>query len=162
MRGATFHRQPVRRREQVFQPTLPVRGATGDARVVPCRRHISTHAPRAGSDTVHDTPERRQKGFQPTLPVRGATGRDEIAAMLEAISTHAPRAGSDSTTLMTKRSLFISTHAPRAGSDDAGRGNHVQGVDFNPRSPCGERLCFAIGLAFSTHFNPRSPCGERH
>ena len=39
----------------------------------------------------------------------------------------------------------------------------VISTNFNPRSPCGERpsssFCFATA---SLYFNPRSPCGERH
>ena len=35
------------------------------------------------------------------------------------------------------------------------------GMDFYPRSPCGERpLCIATTAA-SINFYPRSPCGER-
>ena len=33
--------------------------------------------------------------------------------------------------------------------------------NFNPRSPCGERLRYGYGCAGSADFNPRSPCGER-
>ena len=59
--------------ERLFQPTLPARGAThravGDARLI----HISTHAPRTGSDAVF-VPREHQPGN---------------------ISTHAPRTGSD-------------------------------------------------------------------
>ena len=34
--------------------------------------------------------------------------------------------------------------------------------NFNPRSPCGERLLYLIAwIAILTDFNPRSPCGER-
>ena len=35
--------------------------------------------------------------------------------------------------------LYISIHAPRAGSDYTGWGLRHRPVDFNPRSPCGER-----------------------
>ena len=35
---------------RLFQSTPPVRGATGDARVLSARRGVSIHAPRAGSD----------------------------------------------------------------------------------------------------------------
>ena len=58
----------------MFQPTLPLRGATAQTlagvRVAP----VSTHAPLAGSD-VHDVLER----------------------LLLGVSTHAPLAGSDHT-----------------------------------------------------------------
>ena len=35
-------------------------------------------------------------------------------------------------------------------------------IDFNPRSPCGERPSLrGFSLIYRTYFNPRSPCGER-
>ena len=33
--------------------------------------------------------------------------------------------------------------------------------NFYPRSPCGERLAFAVQKASIPYFYPRSPCGER-
>ena len=79
-----------------FQPTLPVRGATAQNGIIKWEvKHISTHAPRAGSDPEHMQYLRREAYFnprspcgerlmslppfstsvvfQPTLPVRGAT-----------------------------------------------------------------------------------------
>ena len=38
----------------------------------------------------------------------------------------------------------------------------VRPIDFNPRSPCGERQLPALQRGTDGHFNPRSPCGERH
>ena len=61
----------------------------------------------------------------------------------------------------------------------------LSSMNFNPRSPCGERRrirpgqthdgnisihapragsdsCYTAGLYNPAHFNPRSPCGERH
>ena len=64
----------------VFQPTLPVRGAT------------------MGPDG-----KPRIKRFQPTLPVRGATSSPACSPVPAPISTHAPRAGSD----RTKRGRFL-------------------------------------------------------
>ena len=57
---------------QEFQPTLPARGATRTHAHRLCTMHISTHAPRTGSDHSVAT-----------------------AAVLGGISTHAPRTGSD-------------------------------------------------------------------
>ena len=80
----------------------------------------------------------------------------------------------------------ISIHAPLAGSDESTTPSSKRRIrDFNPRSPCGERLgaisnYFDISIFQSTlplrgatsrrtgslhnhgYFNPRSPCGERH
>ena len=101
------------------------------------------------------------------------------------ISIHAPRVGSDHIREAAAAGSDISIHAPRVGSD-FGKLYHKQaGIDFNPRSPCGERPFPDPGddifpsLFQSTlpvwgatsappdtdkprrYFNPRSPCGER-
>ena len=100
--------------------------------------------------------------FQSTLPMRGATpsGHRSLAA-----------------------GHGISIHAPHAGSDRRAGGGIRQGVDFNPRSPCGERqsgyttcpfckisihaphagsdLDLVVCPQGAGNFNPRSPCGER-
>ena len=58
--------------------------------------------------------------------------------------------------------LLISTHAPRAGSDPVIRAARMDYINFNPRSPCGERPSVVVQAGRSgTYFNPRSPCGER-
>ena len=123
----------------LFQPTLPVRGATSPGRPggrpAPISTHapragsdhgalpplglgvISTHAPRAGSDCAPTGSRVADAGFQSTLPVRGATRCPAHGIAGAPISIHAPRAGSD------RRS------AP--GNPDL--------ANFNPRSPCGER-----------------------
>ena len=113
---------------------------------------ISTHAPRAGSDTgpspcrlseSYFNPrspcgERRvyrhyhyELGiFQPTLPVRGATP-----------PTSAPRTPCQ-----------ISTHAPRAGSDVARLDGVYRPAYFNPRSPCGERPQYIALIVFCCQY----------
>ena len=100
--------------------------------------------------------------FQSTLPVWGATQRPYIIRHRIAISIHAPRVGSDS-----KAVYYPPPYR-----------------NFNPRSPCGERLYYEIFDYFCAYisihaprvgsditdtsptritrnFNPRSPCGER-
>ena len=169
----------------VFQSTLPMRGATLISRRSLYPMCISIHAPHAGSDRSADYAAERgrnfnprspcgerpfsnqiycfcKRGFQSTLPMRGATVLSDISRSRCAISIHAPHAGSDNTSCMAQRG----------------------GVDFNPRSPCGERPT-AGAVRYPTvfisihaphagsdallhhipnggqHFNPRSPCGER-
>ena len=57
------------------------------------------------------------------------------------ISIHAPRAGSDLLFRTVQRGIIqISIHAPRAGSDTPRSKKSPKLRDFNPRSPCGERL----------------------
>ena len=57
----------------IFQSTLPVRGATRTNPPGRGVRHISIHAPRTGSDDWGDMETRLPLVFQSTLPVRGAT-----------------------------------------------------------------------------------------
>ena len=170
--------------ENLFQPTLPARGAT-----------IPVHA------VIFD------KIFQPTLPARGATsgrGRGDPPAghfnprsphgerrhrethrqHHKEISTHAPRTGSDDAPARFLVGIQISTHAPRTGSDRRPAPGESFRRDFNPRSPHGERRAPQIspmqaiefqptlparGATLEDHctaqgrsdFNPRSPHGER-
>ena len=78
------------------------------------------------------------------------------------ISIHAPRVGSDKGYTSVLARILISIHAPRVGSDSETAGGCAGSPDFNPRSPCGERLFRRFLLKREARdFNPRSPCGER-
>ena len=80
--------------QDVFQSTLPVRGATsGDITYEICDQ-ISIHAPREGSDRP---PHQQPRHF--------------------CISIHAPREGSDCRMGVELSQTKISIHAPREGSD---------------------------------------------
>ena len=104
-------------RERPFQPTLPARGATAGGWLALLAAGISTHAPRTGSDAAARARQRPP-----------------------AISTHAPRTGSDDKASINSRLTdLISTHAPRTGSDVEFLRQIYQLIDFNPRSPHGER-----------------------
>ena len=103
--------------DNVFQPTLPARGATNRAGQATRYPWISTHAPRTGSDGEGSEADDAEKKFQPTLPARGATKAGDAVKGEGSISTHAPRTGSD---------------PPASPPESAPR-------YFNPRSPHGER-----------------------
>ena len=56
----------------------------------------------------------------------------------------------------------ISIHAPRMGSDLVVCGCQCGLLmNFNPRSPDGERHCYSESPSSMCNFNPRSPDGER-
>ena len=57
---------------------------------------------------------------------------------------------------------MISIHAPLTGSDQLSNMDASRVIDFNPRSPYGERPLHRIFLPQIPDFNPRSPYGERH
>ena len=88
-------------------------------------RPISIHAPRVGSDFVTVSKLLPILRFQSTLPVWGATHQGHVRSDRKTISIHAPRVGSDRV-----MGGFV---------DDK--------IDFNPRSPCGERLSPCINCA---------------
>ena len=52
----------------IFQPTLPVRGATDRDKCIETCRCISTHAPRAGSDDGGRTGRPGKRNFNPRSP----------------------------------------------------------------------------------------------
>ena len=122
----------------LFQSTLPIRGATlAVEKTVPRPRFQST-LPIRGA-TLRAEAARRRAGFQSTLPIRGATVRHRAVVDLCVISIHAPHTGSDQGHSVVE---FTYTY-------------------FNPRSPYGERPCATWQARGTTNFNPRSPYGER-
>ena len=123
---------------------------------------ISIHAPRGGSDS------------QPC----------SVKDLVKSISIHAPRGGSDFPHSRFCEKTWISIHAPRGGSDSCTQLTNQIKVNFNPRSPWGERptlwayRIFILGISIHAprggsdcpkiskgiciiNFNPRSPWGER-
>ena len=73
MRGATQSSTIHPQYSQLFQSTLPVRGATPLIALELKEEGISIHAPREGSDGGGSLGVVAQLVFQSTLPVRGAT-----------------------------------------------------------------------------------------
>ena len=164
----------------VFQSTLPVRGATIIADYIKLCQAISIHAPRAGSDDIRGCTYGSFASFQSTLPVRGATAAFIIWVFLKStFQSTLPVRGATSKTcadgrgrsfqstlpvrgatdffLMIFSLLVISIHAPRAGSDRIRRRDHPRFLHFNPRSPCGERLCPTCAWRLSLQFQSTLP-----
>ena len=84
--------------------------------------------------------DRHSRRFQSTLPVWGATPSDYVFTPTDQFQSTLPVWGATSAACLTVATT----------------------LDFNPRSPCGERpiLC-AKDKIMLIYFNPRSPCGER-
>ena len=125
-------------RKNLFQSTLPARGAT----------KVSA----AGRPVLK---------FQSTLPARGATKIDRVLQILIAISIHAPREGSDFHNITYSKKTKISIHAPREGSDKS-RGKYPISTGISIHAPReGSDQAQPLITKASTNFNPRSPRGER-
>ena len=183
MRGAT-PTSCIRNGPSRFQSTLPMRGATwyntgAYGRAInfnprsPCGERLvgvindgdfADFNPRSPCGERQNllAGKTATKLFQSTLPMRGATAFPALEVQSSTISIHAPHAGSDldSLRLMNKFNRFQST-LPMRGATFGFFHFFAYNLNFNPRSPCGERLgCFRQFLP-SFYFNPRSPCGER-
>ena len=124
---------------------------------------ISIHAPRTGSDSPRQAGSSVAAHFNPRSPHGERPGPGLARKFRAAISIHAPRTGSDATIQRYTEYLGISIHAPRTGSDERlsilaqeaerlfqstlpARGATVSNpqpstgcINFNPRSPHGER-----------------------
>ena len=77
----------------------------------------------------------RHKTFQSTLPVWGATAVSGTFGQL----------------------MIISIHAPRVGSDQSSFTKRARERNFNPRSPCGERLVASRQAAKASLFQSTLP-----
>ena len=77
--------------------------------------------------------------FQSTLPMRGATFRGFAGIILFIFQSTLPMRGATSVHFGDNAVTLISIHAPHAGSDFEKFHFVHAALDFNPRSPCGER-----------------------
>ena len=167
-----------------FQSALPLRGAmildfsggyssSNFNPRSPCGERRSTGTGRCGpADFNPRSPcgERRPSAtgvcasslFQSALPLRGATPDGAPHTDAAGISIRAPLAGSDinSDELQTYNYIFQSA-LPLRGATSHPCTSTARRSNFNPRSPCGERLPFRRIASRGINFNPRSPCGER-
>ena len=145
---------------------------------------ISIHAPRGGSDNRCILAARQPRNFNPRSPwgERHTIVRAHIPDGL--FQSTLPVGGATLHLFSVFAQLGISIHAPRGGSDVPSLIWELPPVDFNPRSPWGERLLvstltpgprvisihaprggsdglFYVGVSQHNYFNPRSPWGER-
>ena len=81
--------------------------------------------------------------FNPHSPC-GERQDVDIAAKRRCISIHTPLAGSDLGFRAFHRLNAISIHTPLAGSDNFSASPCGLTVNFNPHSPCGERLTLPV------------------
>ena len=125
----------------LFQSTLPVGGATWYNQKGRSQNNISIHAPRGGSDKISLRHTKSIKDFNPRSPWGERPPGYGLVFVGLKISIHAPRGGSDDLNSSKELNpiLFQST-LPVGGSDFPGRGRETIRINFNPRSPWGERL----------------------
>ena len=140
---------------------------------------ISTHAPHAGSDQeqvrgVSKLPyfnprspcgERPRQSnlctshatFQPTLPMRGATKATKNVKITKTFQPTLPMRGATSFFSVTVRALQFQPTLPMRGATLSSGYYPSKGWNFNPRSPCGERLTDSVITEHLLIFQPTLP-----
>ena len=170
---------------RLFQPTLPLRGATRSRRRFGSYQSFQPTLPLRGATATGTLPVSGFFWFQPTLPLRGATSRCALPPSTSMFQPTLPLRGATWACRRRGRAsagfnprspcgerravrgaaesgISVSTHAPLAGSDSIRFGPSTPACSgFNPRSPCGERRWSRPRSRPTDRFNPRSPCGER-
>ena len=171
-------------RKEIFQSTLPARGATSSDKIASLRRTISIHAPRTGSDAKGRTLEGCAKYFNPrsphgerlsrdghkmselifqsTLPARGATFPGWFSPIrMGHFNPRSPHGERHETLLQRGWFTEISIHAPRTGSDSKARERIIDGEISIHAPRTGSDLMLSGYFYSHYNFNPRSPHGER-
>ena len=141
--GSDLSNQQTMQLADIFQSTLPLRGATRQSILGHGAVGISIHTPLAGSDSQTESKVAELEPFQSTLPLRGATDYVNACAGVGGISIHTPLAGSDRDETVQAEIIYISIHTPLAGSDIPSIYQRSANTYFNPHSPCGERPLLA-------------------
>ena len=136
-------------------------GATLSTRRSYENQTISIHAPRVGSDPAITGTGTSPLYFNPRSPCGERLPEHMIDAAGVVFQSTLPVWGATISLGYMLIVIRISIHAPRVGSDLITFSSRIALYDFNPRSPCGERLSRNQTTRIATYFNPRSPCGER-
>ena len=153
MQAARFSR---RRR---FQSTLPARGATKPCqRVILCKKIFQSTLPARGATICLQPLANRLPYFNPRSPHGERLRLYALQSFPGCISIHAPRTGSDvGNALYNRRYALFQSTLPARGAT-FGRGDIGQPeIDFNPRSPHGERLQYYQRYLFQKLFQSTLP-----
>ena len=149
-----------------FQSTLPLRGATRELADLLKTRGRSIHTPPAGSDGLRRIHEPRFRNFNPhspcgerqtsinslatreifqsTLPLRGATIRELERRRDQLFQSTLPLRGATIRRCRSRRVRRFQSTLPLRGATKLAVHVTSHVFDFNPHSPCGERLQNAL------------------
>ena len=123
----------------LFQSTLPVWGATSQTSSgSQPERNFNPRSPCGERPTGYWSCT-AARIFQSTLPVWGATLPLGLLSLLLGFQSTLPVWGATYRPGIESGLGVISIHAPRVGSDPGHFHGGGRPLDFNPRSPCGER-----------------------
>ena len=159
--GSDFHHHLVGFRIPYFNPRSPCGERRHSAPASTKILRISIHAPRVGSDCFFSSHVNGIIYFNPRSPCGERQNSQKARYNTRRFQSTLPVWGATYQQFPVFYHKYISIHAPRVGSDRIVSLRRGECKHFNPRSPCGERLCRREKSRQNYHFNPRSPCGER-
>ena len=123
-----------------FQSTLPMRGETEDFRNLNRAVYISIHSPHAGRDGNRKARYEPSWHFNPLSPCGERPLLPRSMAVCSIFQSTLPMRGETIMRFRFINASSISIHSPHAGRDFLFRTGFAQQENFNPLSPCGERL----------------------
>ena len=125
---------------RVFQSTLPVWGATVMAPCCAADNVFQSTLPVWGATKCAGEFKRGKPNFNPRSPCGERLGHHEQVLVDKTFQSTLPVWGATLERVQHDGVGSISIHAPRVGSDSIIGPKIAASADFNPRSPCGERL----------------------
>ena len=141
----------------LFQPTPPLRGATGYITSKDLLNKDFNQRPPCGGRRPATGSVTAFVRFQPTPPLRGATGPERADKGIPDISTNAPLAGGDAGACPDPLLAVISTNAPLAGGDPMHPLLFPRRQYFNQRPPCGGRRTGPAESGGGTEISTNAP-----
>ena len=167
-----------------FQSTRPLRGATQARFRQDIQYSISIHAPLAGRDCIKPLYLAGFTYFNPRAPCGARLCFDGIRIGTDAFQSTRPLRGATPRSVCNSGGKLFQSTRPLRGATGAGFNTRANRQNFNPRAPCGARLCSpsrsmqrrafqstrplrgATSAGFNAcadhrNFNPRAPCGAR-
>ena len=101
---------------------------------------ISIHSPRVGRDLTISYPRHTPCNFNPLSPCGERLSSSFVGGDISLFQSTLPVWGETLSHFHQSISYLISIHSPRVGRDPADCIARASSTDFNPLSPCGERL----------------------
>ena len=141
--GATLCK-PVAQRSRVISIHAPRVGSDDNLGIAGATTEISIHAPRVGSDQFPRVQNRAQIHFNPRSPCGERPAATDVLAELGEFQSTLPVWGATWHTGQFGTTISFQSTLPVWGATYAHRHQRRQRADFNPRSPCGERLTIKV------------------
>ena len=154
---------PVTRRTRMKCISIHVPRVEDDCSAKSCSRAMTNFNPRppCGGRLGWKFEKEEKTYFNPRPPCGGRQFIELKDASFWSFQSTSPVWRTTPSLAKTRQNLGISIHVPRVEDDVVLYLCSKKRFDFNPRPPCGGRLCGFCAIMRTDDFNPRPPCGGR-